>query len=73
MKFASISILIALIFSPLASAAAFMITYGEYLHHYSDKMKPRKLAAEAAITTFIVFLVLSFVVGFLLEKIVPIN
>jgi hypothetical protein len=67
------SIAIGLFFSPLASATAFLITYSEYLHHYPDKKQPRKLATQAAITTFIVFLMLSIVVGFLLERIVPIN
>jgi hypothetical protein len=70
MKFVQISLVIGLFFSPLASATAFLITYGEYLHHYPDKKQPRKLAIQVAITTLIVFLALSFVVGFLLEKIV---
>ncbi len=68
MKFVPISVGIALIFSPLASAMAFIITYGEYLHHYPDKKKPMKLAIEAALVTFTFFIALSFIVSYLLEN-----
>ncbi len=44
MQFFPISIVIALIFSPLASGTAFIVTYGEYLRHYPDKKKPLNLA-----------------------------
>jgi len=70
MQFILMSVAIALIFSPLASAMAYLITYGEYLHHYPDKKRPVKLAIEAALVTFVFFIVLSFVIGFLLENIV---
>jgi hypothetical protein len=70
MKFVTISVGIALILSPIASAIAFIITYSEYLHHYPDKKKPVKLATEAALVTFTFFVVLSFVIGFLLENMV---
>ena len=70
MKFDPISTVIGLIFSPLASAMAFLITYGEYVHHYPDKRQPVKLAIQAALVTLIFFIVLSLVIGFLLENIV---
>lgn len=70
MKFVTISVGIALVFSPLASAIAFIVTYSEYLHHYPDKKKPVKLATEAALVTLVFFIVLSFVIGFLLENMV---
>jgi hypothetical protein len=70
MKFVSLSVAIALIFSPLASAMAFIITYGEYLHHYPDKKQPMKLAIEAALVAFAFFIGLSFLIGFLLADIV---
>ncbi len=70
MKFSSIPVMISLIFSPLASVMAFLITYSEYLHHYPDKRKPVKLATEAALVTFFVFTVLSLLVGLLLNNIV---
>jgi hypothetical protein len=64
------SILIGLVFSPLASAIAFLITYGEYTHHYPDKRKPVKLAIQAAWVTFVFFIVLALVVGFVLENMI---
>jgi uncharacterized BrkB/YihY/UPF0761 family membrane protein len=70
MKFVAVSVVISLIFSPLASVMAFLITYGEYSHHYPDKRKPIKLATEAALVTLVFFIVLSFVIGFLLENII---
>lgn len=70
MNFVPISIGIALIFSPFATAIAFIITYGEYSHHYPNKRKPIKLATEAALVTLAFFIVLSFIIGFLLENVV---
>jgi len=58
---------IAAIFSPLAAIMAFLITYEEYLHHYSDKRKALKTSLEAAFFTLIFFLVL----GLFLAKILP--
>ncbi len=70
MEFVRISLGIALFFSPLASAMAFMVTYGQYMHHYPDKRKSLKLAAEAALVTLAFFILLSFAIGFLLENII---
>ena len=70
MNFVPLSVAIALIFSPLASIMAYIITYGEYLRHYPDKKQPMKLAFEAALTTFLFFIALSFIAGFLLANIV---
>jgi hypothetical protein len=70
MRFVPIAVAIALIFSPLASAMAFIITYSEYLRHYPDKKKPGRLAVEAALVTLLFFIALSFIIGFLLENIV---
>jgi len=49
---------------PIAAVMAFLITYEEYSHHYTDKKKPLKFAFEAAIFTFIVFGILSLLVSF---------
>jgi len=64
MKLNFIPMLIGLMFCPIAAAMAFLITYEEYSHHYGDKKKPLRMAFEAAIFTFIVFGVLSLLVGF---------
>jgi tetrahydromethanopterin S-methyltransferase subunit C len=63
MKINFISILIGLIFSPIAAAMAFLITYEEYSHHYTDKKKSLKVAFEAAIFTLIIFGILSLLVS----------
>ena len=58
---------IAVILSLLAAAAAFVITYEEYVHHYPDKRKVLKTALEAAGFTLVFFLAL----GLLLAIILP--
>jgi len=63
MQFNHISLVIGLVFSPIAATMAFLITYGEYSHHYSDRKMPLKLAMEAAIMTFVLFLAISSLVG----------
>jgi len=54
MKINFIPMLIGLILSPVAAAMAFLITYEEYSHHFTDKRKPLKFAFEAAIFTLII-------------------
>lgn len=58
-----IALLVGIIFAPLAAIMAFIITYGEYTHHYHDKKIPLKLATEAAIFSFITFGLISLIVG----------
>jgi len=70
MKFVPLSFAIALVFSPLASAMAYLITYAEYSHHYPDKRQPVKMALQAALVTLMFFIIVSFVAGFFLENIV---
>ncbi len=64
----SIVLLLGLVFSPLAAAAAFLITYDEYIHHYPDKKEPLKLALQAALFTFAVFVIISLVIGYFLSR-----
>lgn len=66
MKFNLLPILIGLTMSPLAGAMAFLITYEEYSHHFSDKKIPLKVAFETAIFTFIIFGILSLIVSLLI-------
>ena len=63
MKINFIPILIGLILSPIAAAMAFLITYEEYSHHFTDKKKPLKFAFEAAIFTLIIFGILSLLIS----------
>lgn len=64
-----LSLLIGLFFAPLAGIIAFLITYEEYSHHFSDKKKPKKLAFEAGMTAFIFFLLLSIFIGLIINNI----
>ena len=57
---------IASVLSVLAAIMAFLITYGEYEHHYPDKRKVLKTALEAAIFTLVVFLALGLLLGIIL-------
>lgn len=42
-------------FSVLAAAAAYLITYGEYVRHFSEWRRARRMALEAAAVAFLVF------------------
>ena len=61
------TLLIGLIFSPIAAAMAFLITYNEYSKHQSiNKKKQLWLAIETALLIFILFVIISGVAGFFL-------
>ncbi|NMB56575.1 hypothetical protein GYA19_01390 [Candidatus Beckwithbacteria bacterium] len=66
MNFNFITVIIGLIFSPLAAIMAFIITYQEYSHHFSDKKEPLKLSSQAALMTLIFFLILCLIIGLLI-------
>jgi len=63
-----ISIFIGLVFSPLAALMAFLMTYNEYSHHYSDNKIPLKRSIEAGVFTFIVFMIISALIGWFLSR-----
>ncbi len=50
-------------FSPFAAIIAFIITYDEYQHHL-DKKSARNQAIQAAVFTFIVFIVVGLLSGY---------
>jgi K+-sensing histidine kinase KdpD len=62
----SISFIIGLFFGLLAGIMAFVITYGEYLHHFSDKKKILRHALETGFVTFAIFLGMAMLAGFIL-------
>jgi len=64
----SLFLSIGIIFGFFASLMAYLITYGEWMHHYPTKKKPRKMAMETAIFTFVFFFLLSIIEGYLLTK-----
>jgi len=52
-------------FGLIASVMAFLITYNEYQKHQFTKKRLWKASLESAFVTFIFFLVLSIVLGYL--------
>ena len=63
-------VFIALWLSPIAAAMAFLITYGEYTHHLNDRRLPLLHALRASAFTFVVFMVITLLAGFLLARFV---
>jgi uncharacterized protein YybS (DUF2232 family) len=61
------SIIIGIVFGFLAALMAFVITWHEYEKHKFAGKRLFKEAFQAAIFTFVVFLLLSLLVGFLLS------
>lgn len=57
-------------FGVIASVMAFLITYGEYVHHYAETRTPRRIALQAAVVTFAFFVLASVVVGYILTLLV---
>jgi len=55
----AITFIISLCFSLVGAIMAFLITYEEYAHHYTDKRRPFQHAMQTAIFTFIIFLLLT--------------
>lgn len=55
-------------FGFLAAILAYVILYAEYTHHFADSAKPRRMALQGAIATFLVFLVLSIVFGYAMQS-----
>ena len=64
------SIVIGIVFGFLAAASAFVITWHEYEKHKFTGKQLFKEAFQAAIFTFVVFLLLSFLIGFFLTRFV---
>ncbi len=61
-------LLIGMAIGLFAGLMAFLITYEEYSRHYEERKKPVRLALEAAAFTFLVFLVLSVIIGYVLTR-----
>lgn len=59
---------IGLLFSVLAAASAYLITYNEYIHHFPTAQQARKHSLQSALVAFIALLVLAVLSGFLLQE-----
>jgi len=64
------SIIIGIVFGLLAAASAFVIIWHEYEKHKFAGKRLFKEAFQTAIFTFAVFLILSFIIGFVLKHFV---
>jgi len=64
------SIVIGIIFGFLAAASAFAITWREYEKHKFTGKRLFKQAFQTAIFAFVVFLLLSLLIGFFLKRFV---
>jgi len=56
-------------FSPFAAIIAYIITYDEYIHHL-DKKDAIKQSLQAAIFTFIVFIIAGILSGYVFNTFV---
>ena len=56
-------------FSPFAAIIAYIITYDEYQHHL-DKKSARNQAIQAAIFTFVVFIIVGLLSGYVFNTFV---
>ena len=66
----ALSIVIGIVFGFIAALMAFVITWHEYKKHKFTGKRLFKEAFQSAIFTFAVFLILSFIIGFILKHFV---
>ena len=59
---------IGLVFSTLAAIAAFLITYDEWTHHFTNRREPLKYGIKAAVTAFAVFMALTMLAAFFVSR-----
>jgi len=58
-----------LTFSPFAGIIAYIVTYDEYSHHFDPK-SAKKQSLQAAIFTFIVFIIVGLLSGYVFNTFV---
>ncbi|HZQ98021.1 MAG TPA: hypothetical protein VFC93_04300 [Chloroflexota bacterium] len=64
----SLALVLALLSAPIAAAMAYVITYEEYQHHGFDRPRLTRYCLRVAGVTFAFFAVGSFVVAWLLGR-----
>ena len=55
-------------FALLAAISAFLITYNEYSHHFTDKKRAIKISLETSLVIFIVFIAVTVITVFTLSR-----
>jgi len=64
-----LSLIMVLVFSPVAAISSYLITYAEYKKHFPDDLRrARKLSLQYALATFIFFAILIFLAVTVLNK-----
>jgi hypothetical protein len=62
-------VVLGLLWSALAAAFAFLITYMEWSHHYPTYREPLRYGVQAAAAAFAFFMLLTVLVGLLATRI----
>jgi hypothetical protein len=68
-----ITLILGLPFSIIAFFMVFLITYGEYSHHFAEKNKIFKHSIEAGLFAFVTFIIITTIIAFSLNKMFPTN
>ena len=63
-----ISLVLWLVFSPIAALMAGLITFAEYSHHYTERGPALREALRTAVSTLALFLLLGLVISFILTR-----
>ncbi len=61
-------VLLGLVFTPLAGAMAYLITYGEYSHHQLERRRPIVMSLQAAVASMVVLLSLMVLAALLFAR-----
>jgi hypothetical protein len=64
---ASLILAATITFSPFAAIIAYIITYDEYQHHL-DKKSAKKQALQSAFFTFVVFIIVGLLSGYMFNS-----
>ena len=62
-----VSLIIGLIFSPIAAVMAFLIIYEEYFRHNLDRKQQLKIAIQTGLFALVAFIILALCIGFFLS------
>jgi hypothetical protein len=63
-----ISLVLCVIFAPIAAAMAYLITYEEYRHHFPERGRAVREGMVAALLALVVFLALGALAGVLMPR-----
>jgi uncharacterized membrane protein len=64
----TIFLAVGLVLSPLAGVMVFLITYDEYVHHFSERGRAFQYALRAAVVALVFFLVIIAAAGLIFVR-----